>query len=309
MSDKKAFKVIIVGGGVGGLALAGCLQRANIDYVLLEAREMVDPQMGQSICILPSGFRILDQLGYYEELEAGTAMLKYSANRDVAGNLIQPKDKDVQLLKSRSGYGGCFGDRQFLLQILYKYIQDKSKVLTNKKLATIEDLPNGVKAFCTDGSVYEGDIVVGADGTFSKVRQEMWRLADAKDPGFISDKERNCMSAEYRCIYGKCDPIPGFSILGDFNVNYMKDRSIMSVGSPRDGFYIFASEKMDKTYRWPNIPRFTEQDAEAFGQKHADIAILPGLTFGEIWKRMTEHRLVALGEAEFKVSDEAVPQG
>lgn len=308
MSDRKAFKVIIVGGGVGGLALAGCLQRANIDYVLLEARETIDPQMGQAICLLPSGSRILDQLGYYEALETGMVMLKYSANRDVAGNLLQPKDADVQLLKSRSGYGGAFGDRRFLLQILYKFIQEKSKVLTNKKLATIEDLPDGLKVSCTDGSIYEGDIVIGADGTFSKVRQEMWRLADAKNPGFISDKERDCMFAEYRCIYGKCDPIPGFSVLGDLNVNYMMGRSIMSVGSPTDGFYIFASEKMDKTYRWPDIPRFSERDAEAFGRKHADVVIVPGLTFGEIWKRMTEYRLVALGEAEFKVSDDSVPQ-
>jgi monoamine oxidase len=36
-----SFRVIIVGGGIGGLTLANCLQHANIDFVLLESREEI----------------------------------------------------------------------------------------------------------------------------------------------------------------------------------------------------------------------------------------------------------------------------
>lgn len=66
--EGKPFKVIIVGGGVAGLTLANCLKLANIDYVLLEARGDIAPQVGASIGILPNGCRIFDQLGVYDKI-------------------------------------------------------------------------------------------------------------------------------------------------------------------------------------------------------------------------------------------------
>lgn len=75
---------------------------------------------------------------------------------------------------------------------MYKYIADKSKVLLNKRIKSVDDSPQGVKVYCTDGSVYEGDIIAGADGVYSKVRQEMWRYADAAMPGLIPKEEKEC---------------------------------------------------------------------------------------------------------------------
>lgn len=66
--EGKPFKVIIVGGGVAGLTLANCLQQANINYVLLEARSAIAPQVGASIGIFPNGCRIFDQLGVFDKI-------------------------------------------------------------------------------------------------------------------------------------------------------------------------------------------------------------------------------------------------
>jgi FAD dependent monooxygenase len=63
------FKAIIVGGSVAGLTLAHTFQRANIPYILLEARDTISPQLGASIVIMPNGARILDQMGLYEGLK------------------------------------------------------------------------------------------------------------------------------------------------------------------------------------------------------------------------------------------------
>lgn len=68
MAGKSGFKVIIVGGGIAGLALANELQLAGVDFVLLEGRGVIDPQVGASIGMLPNGSRILDQVGCYEEI-------------------------------------------------------------------------------------------------------------------------------------------------------------------------------------------------------------------------------------------------
>lgn len=68
MSDSP-FRVIIVGASIAGLTLAHCLQRANIDHIVLERRDEIAPEVGASIGILPNGSRILDQLGLYEKIE------------------------------------------------------------------------------------------------------------------------------------------------------------------------------------------------------------------------------------------------
>ena len=71
------FKVIIVGGGVSGLTLANALERADIDYVLLERREEIAPYVGASVAITANGARVLDQLGCYETILEQTAPFNF----------------------------------------------------------------------------------------------------------------------------------------------------------------------------------------------------------------------------------------
>jgi 2-polyprenyl-6-methoxyphenol hydroxylase-like FAD-dependent oxidoreductase len=58
----------IVGGGVGGLALARMLEMAGVSYILFEANELV-PRVGASVGILPPGMRILDQIRALDDVE------------------------------------------------------------------------------------------------------------------------------------------------------------------------------------------------------------------------------------------------
>jgi len=64
------FTAIIVGGSVAGLTLAHTFEKAGINYVLLEARDTISPQLGAGIVIFPNGARILDQLGVYWGMES-----------------------------------------------------------------------------------------------------------------------------------------------------------------------------------------------------------------------------------------------
>lgn len=72
MASSKPFRVVIVGGGVGGLALANMLEKFDIDYVLLERHGEIAPAVGASIALMPSGLLIMDQLGCYEDIRATT---------------------------------------------------------------------------------------------------------------------------------------------------------------------------------------------------------------------------------------------
>jgi 2-polyprenyl-6-methoxyphenol hydroxylase-like FAD-dependent oxidoreductase len=60
---KYSCKIIIVGGSVAGLALANMLEQVGIDFVVLEAGRVIDPQVGGNISIQPQMARILDQIG------------------------------------------------------------------------------------------------------------------------------------------------------------------------------------------------------------------------------------------------------
>lgn len=79
-----------------------------------------------------------------------------------------------------------------MLETIYKYIQDKEKILLNKRVRSIAYVQSKPVVTCEDGSTYSGDIVVGCDGVHSKVRGEMWRLTDEEKPGKIPSSDKDC---------------------------------------------------------------------------------------------------------------------
>ena len=68
--------------------------------------------------------------------------------------------------------------------------------------------------------------------------------------------------------------------------------------------YWFAQERLAKTHRLGDIPRYTAKDAEEFIARNRDIVIRPGpngLTLGDLWKHTVSSSLVAIEEAKFKL--------
>lgn len=70
-----------------------------------------------------------------------------------------------------------------MIDILFDNLGSKSNIHTSRTVAKIDTLPGGVKVETADGSVFEGDIVIGADGIHSRVLQEMQRLEEIDTPG------------------------------------------------------------------------------------------------------------------------------
>lgn len=82
------FRVIISGGGISGLTLANCLEKAGINYILLEARNNIAPKVGASLGIFAAGHRIFDQLGCLDAIEAETGPLHTTNSRYSNGELF-----------------------------------------------------------------------------------------------------------------------------------------------------------------------------------------------------------------------------
>ena len=99
MATNQRFRVIIGGGGISGLTLANALEQAGIDYVLLEARDEIDPQVGASIGFFANGSRILDQLGCFESIEKEIYPLFVGHSRRANGKVFASTDGMKLLLR------------------------------------------------------------------------------------------------------------------------------------------------------------------------------------------------------------------
>lgn len=73
---------------------------------------------------------------------------------------------------------------------MYDGLSDKSVIKEDSKVVNIIDTEKSVKAVLADGSVEEGDLLLGVDGVHSKVRSWMWNHANAAHPGMITVQEK-----------------------------------------------------------------------------------------------------------------------
>ncbi|KAF4438475.1 FAD binding domain [Fusarium albosuccineum] len=187
-------KLIIVGASITGLSLANMIEELSLDieFVVLEAYPRIAPQVGASIGLLPNGLRILDQLGCYGRIRsiAGNFYLK-TVMRNSQGHLLTESrgDSVSERLEERTGYPSLFIDRQMLLQVLYDNLKQKSRVIPGKRVIRADLDSDRARAHTEDGSTYEGDLVVGADGVHNIIRREMWRIAsEVESNPFLPDE-------------------------------------------------------------------------------------------------------------------------
>ncbi|KUJ12473.1 FAD/NAD(P)-binding domain-containing protein [Mollisia scopiformis] len=301
LPDKHKFKAIIVGGSVAGLTLAHAFSHANIDYVLLEARDTISPQIGASIVIMPNGARILDQMGLYDELrrEIMTPMTRSFLRQEDDGRLVSSNEWP-RMVEERLGYTCGISERMLFLRSMYGQLKDKSKVRLSKKVVSIQHGSDSVTVKCEDGSEFTGDVVIGADGIHSRTRTEMQRYARETGPPGLMDKDENCITAEYTCIFGISRPIPTLHP-GDNHVSSSIDHSgLMFITSDRLPQWFFISKMPSKTIG-SSIPRFTGPQMRAEVQKFADFKFTDTVTFGDLTERAEKMSWFALEEANHEV--------
>ncbi|PYH92709.1 flavo protein monooxygenase [Aspergillus ellipticus CBS 707.79] len=296
-NPQRPFTVIIVGGSIAGLTLAHCLQRAHIKHVILEKGNEIAPQIGASIGIMPNGGRVLEQLDLLADIERMVEPM-YRANILFADGFnfsnIYPK-----VVGDRFGFPIAFLDRQKFLQILYDKHRSKHNIHTGTKVTEIRRVKNGVAVVTAGGSVYEGDLVVGADGVHSRIRSEMWRMAEGDRPGFVSKAEKTSMTVEYTCVFGISSRIPGLEI-GD-QVNGIFDHlSVLTIHGRHGRVFWFLIQKLDQKYTYPKVPRFSDKDAARLLSQVKDVRFWKDITVGDLWKNREVFSMTALEEGLFK---------
>jgi salicylate hydroxylase len=164
--------LVVVGGGIGGLATAIGASRAGWRvHVLERAREF--GEIGAGLQLAPNALRMMDRLGILPEVRRHAMFPEKLVMMDaVSGEPIYEVDLGSEFV-ARYGYNYIVMHRADLLQVELDACR-KSELITaetGKEAVRIDDLGDGARVTCADGSSYECDALVGADGIRSVTRK------------------------------------------------------------------------------------------------------------------------------------------
>ncbi|KAI1825904.1 FAD binding domain-containing protein [Xylaria intraflava] len=295
-NSKRPFRIVIVGGGVAGLALSHALTRVHIDHVVLE-KGVVAPDWGASISLWGNGSRILSQIGCLEALEAAALPLKMLHVRGPSGKAYN-QGAYFEMMRDRSGYESLTMERREFLRIIYREHPEKNHIREHARVVDIVDGPEDITVKLEDGSTEVGDLVVGCDGVHSIVRELMWRNANATIPNYIRAEEKQSLITSYKSLVGVAKAIPGLGIRDMHWVTHHK-LSFLILTQP-DKIYFFVNWKLPQQTRWPTKSKWSTDAADAAAASVLDLPISDSAVFGELWKNKLRAHLIGLEEGTFE---------
>jgi len=177
MERGKTLKVAIVGGGIGGLTAGLAMLRDGHDvHVFEKAREL--KAIGAGIHVSPNGVRLLQRLGLSSSLaKVGALPHHFEFQRWQDDRVLQRHDINPFCEKRFGAPFYCF-HRGELHELLLAGIPTE-RVHTSSRCVGIEQSEGRASLCLADGSRFDADVVVGADGIRSTVRSM-----------FVEDKPR-----------------------------------------------------------------------------------------------------------------------
>ncbi|KAG9069680.1 hypothetical protein KI688_009002 [Linnemannia hyalina] len=198
----KSPKVIIAGAGLAGLTMAILLEKAGIEYQVLERSSEIQQTLGGAIILSFNVMPLMEQLGVLDQIEAisfpiETTMI-YKEDMEVI--------REINLRSNRKmvGYGTQVIPRPQLHAILLALVP-KEKILVNKSIESLVQDTESVTVTCEDKSTYTADILIGADGSDSGTRRALYKdlEKDGITPKIIEEENKTL----YMSVFGTTDPM------------------------------------------------------------------------------------------------------
>jgi salicylate hydroxylase len=163
--QRKRLRVVVVGGGIGGLFAANALIAAGLDVAIYEQAPALG-EIGAGVFLTPNSVRQLQRVGFgpaVEKVGARVGTGSHYFRHD--GTPIAP----VQVTDS-AGWNATFGMHRADLVELLATALPQGVVRTGHRGIGFEQAGDVARVSFANGATAEGDIVIAADGIHSELR-------------------------------------------------------------------------------------------------------------------------------------------
>lgn len=188
-SPSRKNRIAVVGSGIGGLAAAAFLSRAGADVTVYEQAPELR-EVGAGLIVPPNAVRLLRRLGGLDRLRSASVPMEvgWEFRRWADGTVLfsQRLGDDCERLYGERPY---LAHRADLLSVVREAVADDALRL-GARLVEVRRRSGDVVLEFADGSSATADVVVGADGVHSLVRDAVVPPAPPRFSGLCA----------YRCL-------------------------------------------------------------------------------------------------------------
>ncbi len=158
-------QIIIIGGGIGGLAMALALQQKGIVANVYERASELS-EVGAGISLWVNATRILENLGLLNEALQESHRFKEVLVKNTKGALMS------NLSVAQYAPASIGIHRADLLNLLQRHLP-QAQIFLSHELKHFTQQGDKIQAHFTNGNTVEGDLLIGADGLRSRVREQV----------------------------------------------------------------------------------------------------------------------------------------
>ena len=166
--------MLLIGGGIGGMAAALALARLGMPVELLEQSTTIG-EIGAGLQLAPNAFAALDALGIGDEVRRGAVFTERLVLMDAVDCSEVASVPVGEAFRKRFGNPYAVTHRADLHEAIHAAVRRTPRIRlhTSAHVGAIELGEHEVAAITTDGRRFRADALVGCDGVKSVVREHL----------------------------------------------------------------------------------------------------------------------------------------